>query len=227
MGRGQRSEREEFVEGTTLTEADRVVRKAAFREILAMGRPWDPASATDLGIDAAPIRAAVDHLVEAGRARTDKQGRVTAAAGLSTDPTRHYIQVGSDPRWTNCAYDALGILGALEADGEIESRSPATGETIHVRFERGRPHGSHAVLFLADQSCCSRPNEDWCLNVNLFEDRSRAARWADEPGVEGRVILLEEGTELGASEWRPLVEGHPWMVAPPSVGVEPAREEGS
>jgi hypothetical protein len=215
-----------FAEVTTqLTGADRVVREAAFREILATGRAWDPASATDLGIDAASIRAAVNHLVEAGRARTDEQGGVTAAAGVSTDPTPHRIQVGSDPRWTNCAYDALGILGALEADGEIESRSPATAETIRVRFERGRPVGSYAVLFLADQSCCSRPNEDWCPNVNLFEDGSRAELWAEEHSVDGRVVSLEEGTELGAVEWRPLVEGHPWMAADPPG--EPAGEERS
>jgi hypothetical protein len=216
-----------FAEVTTqLTGADRVVREAAFREILA-GRPWDPTSATDLGIDAASIMAAVDHLVEAGRARTDEHGRVTAAAGLSTDPTPHHIQVGSDPRWTNCAYDALGILGALEADGGIESRSPATGKKIHVRFERGRPVGSDAVLFLADQSGCSRPNEDWCPNVNLFEDGSRAERWAEERGVVGRVVSLEDGTKLGATEWRPLVEGHPWMAAAAPAIAEPAKEERS
>jgi hypothetical protein len=209
----------------SLTDADQVVREAAFRRILATGRPWDPASATDLGIDAASIRAAVDHLVEAGRARMDEQRRVTAAAGLSTDPTPHHIRVGSDPRWTNCAYDALGILGALGTDGEVESRSPATAETIRVRFERGRPVGSYAVLFLADQSCCSRPNEDWCPNVNLFEDEALALRWAEEHAVDGRVVSLEEGTEIGAVEWRPLVEGHPWTAPAPPAGAQPARED--
>jgi len=209
-----------------LTAANAVhVREAAFREILATGRPWDPTSATDLGIDTASIRAAVDHLIEAGRARTDEQGRVTAPAGLSTDPTPHHTQVGSDPRWTNCAHDALGILGALEADGEIESRSPATAETIRVRFEREQPLGSHAVLFLADQCCCSRPNQDWCPNVNLFEDEALATRWAEEHGVDGRVVSLEEGTELGAVEWRPLVEGR--MATAPPATAEPAREERS
>ncbi len=62
------------------------------------------------------------------------------------------------------------------------------------------------MLFLADQSCCSRPNEDWCPNVNLFEDRSSAKQWGEEHGVAGRVVTLEEGTDLGAMEWRPLVD---------------------
>jgi len=173
--------------------------------------------ATGLGIGAASLRAAVDHLVEAGRARTDEDGRVTSAAGLSTEPTPHHILIGFDPRWTNCAYDALGIVGALGADGVIATHSPSTGAAINVLFERGRPVGSEAVLFLADESRCSRPNEDWCPNVNLFEDPSSALAWADEQGVAGRVVSLEEGTDLCAMEWRPLVDGLE-RVREPHVG---------
>lgn len=188
-GQGPRGEGGD--ESTTgLTDADRVVRTAAFREILATGRPWDPVSARGLGIDPASVRVAIDHLVEVGRARTDDRGRVTAAAGLSTDPTEHHILIGFDPRWTNCAYDALGILGALGTDGVLATRSPSSGAEIHVLFEGGRPVGSDAVLFLADQSCCGRPNEDWCPNVNLFEDRSSAKRWGQDHGVAGRVVTL-------------------------------------
>ena len=62
------------------------------------------------------------------------------------------------------------------------------------------------MLFLADQSCCSRPNEDWCPNVNLFEDRSSADRWGEDHGVAGRAVSLEEGTDLGVMEWRPLMD---------------------
>ncbi len=182
------------------------MRTAAFRAILATGRPWDPASAAYLDLDAASVRASLDHLVRGGRARTDERGRVTAAAGLSTVPTAHHVLVGFDPRWTNCAYDALGILGALGADGVIATRSPSSGAAIHVLFESGRPVGSDAALFLADRSRCSRPNEDWGPNVNLFEDASSGERWSQEHGMTGRVVTLEEGTALGAVEWRPLVD---------------------
>jgi hypothetical protein len=96
-------------------------------------------------------------------------------------------------------------VGALGADGVIATRSPSSGAAIHVLFELGRPVGSDAVQFLADQPCCSRPNEDWYPNVNLFEDASSAERWSQEHGMAGRVVTLEEGTDLGAVEWRPLV----------------------
>jgi Alkylmercury lyase len=80
-----------------------------------------------------------------------------------------------------------------------------SGKPIRVLFEE-RPVGSDTVLFLADQSCCSRPNEDWCPNVNLFEDRSSAEKWGEEHEVAGRVVTLEEGTRLGTVEWLPLVD---------------------
>src|SRR5207248_2735408 len=158
--------------------------------------PWDGERASTPDLDRQTVRAAVKHLVEAGRARTDELGRVSASCGISLTETVHRIQTRYGSRWTNCAYDALGIMGALEADGEVISRSSSTGREIGVLFEGGRPVGSNGVLFLADQSCCSRPNDDWCPNVNLFEDGSLALRWSEEHGVLGRVVSLEEGTDL-------------------------------
>jgi hypothetical protein len=187
------------------------VRTAAFRDILSTGRPVGVGElAEQTGAGEEEVRAAVQRLVDAGRARTDERGGVSASAGLSARATWHRIKTQHGARWTNCAYDARGILGALEADGEIASGSLQSGELILVRFEGGHPMGSDVVLFLADQSECSRPNEDWCPNVNLFEDEASAVQWAKAGAVAGRAVSLEEGTELGAPEWRPLVEGHAW-----------------
>lgn len=182
-----------------------LVRGAAFRAILATGDPWDPDEATIAGADALSVRSAIDQLLAAGRVRTNQQGQVTASGGLSVDPTPHRIGTSRGARWTQCAYDALGILGALGEAGAIETTSPSTGVSIRVRFVDGRPEGSEAVLFLADQSSCCRPNDEWCPNVNLFEDRLSALGWAEEHEVAGRVVSLDEGTELGTLEWRPLL----------------------
>ena len=205
-----------------LTERDLIVRMTAFRALLESGEPWDGERTAIPEMDPMSVRAAVRRLVEAGRARTDDRGRVTASGGISLTQTPHRIETRHGSRWTNCAYDALGVMGALEADGEVFSRSPSTGREMCVRFERGHPVGSDGVLFLADQSGCSRPNEDWCPNVNLFERESQALRWAEEHRARGRVVSLEEGTELGAMEWRPLVEGHSWVGATRSTGPEVA-----
>jgi hypothetical protein len=77
---------------------------------------------------------------------------------------------------------------------------------MRVRFVDGSPEASEAVLFLANQSSCCRPTDQWCPNVNLFEDRRSALAWAEEHRVAGRVVSLDEGTVLGTMEWRPLLE---------------------
>ena len=195
----------------TMEELVPRVRTAAFRHILATGRPAPVTSlAAATGTGEGEIRAAAGHLLAAGRARLDGHGNVTAAAGLSVTPTRHRIQTRHGSRWTNCAYDGLGILGALAADGAITSSSPLTGQQIRVPFSNGHPGGSGAVLFLADEPEGCRPNDDWCPNVNLFEDEASAARWAQAAAVPGRVVSLSEGTRLGTARWRPLTDGHPW-----------------
>ena len=187
------------------------VRTAAFGEILTTGRPCAVTSlATATGVGEAELLAAARRLLAAGRARMDEQRNLTAAAGISVTPTPHRISTRHGSRWTNCAYDALGILGALGADGEVTSRSPFTGQQIGVTFSGGRPIGSGAVLFLADEPEGCRPNDEWCPYVNLFEDEASAMAWARAKHVPGRVVSLGEGTELGAAEWRPLVAGHPW-----------------
>ena len=120
-------------------------------------------------------------------------------------PTPHRIRGSFGERFTCCAYDALGILAALEAGGEIDSVSPESGESIAVTLVRNQPLGASAVLFIADSSCCGSTLADWCPNVNFFEDRGAAERWSDRTGVVGRVVSLQEGTESAAREWRLLL----------------------
>jgi len=104
-----------------------LVRAAAFRAILATGEPWDPDEAAIIGADARSMRSAIDQLLAAGRVRTNQQGHVTASGGLSVDPTPHRTETSRGARWTQCAYDALGILGALGEAGTIETSSPSAG----------------------------------------------------------------------------------------------------
>jgi hypothetical protein len=94
------------------------VRAAAF-QVPATGRPAPIASlAAASGIGESEVRAAAGRLLAAGRARIDEHGNVTAAAGLSVKPKRHRIRTRQGSCWSDCAYDAPGILGALGADGE-------------------------------------------------------------------------------------------------------------
>jgi len=66
---------------------------------------------------------------------------VWMAMPFSAVPTGFTVRVGERSWWANCAWDALGILAALDADGEIVADDPSGGEDLRVRVEGGKPAG--------------------------------------------------------------------------------------
>jgi Alkylmercury lyase len=134
---------------------------------------------------------------------------VVVAGGLSVAPTVHRMEFVGRIRFTCCAFDALGILGALETDGVIESTSPETGAPLRVTFRAGRPEASDTVLFYADDACCTSILDEWCPKVNFFEGPEVAAPWAERTGIVGTVVGLGEATGRAAREWAPLVARQP------------------
>lgn len=189
-------------------DVEAFIRRAAFRLLLAHGAAItgeELAAAT--GIQRERLDEHLDDLHRAGRVRSDEAGRVTGSAGLSVTRDRHEIELDGRRFWTWSAYDILGIFGALGANGRALSPSP-DGQTIEVRFERGRPVSSNAVLFRPDDnlmSCCENVYEEWCPNSNLFMDAERANTWADQRGISGRVMILAEASKLGADDWADVV----------------------
>src|SRR2546426_98546 len=86
------------------------------------------------------------------------------------------LGVGELGTW--CAYDVVGIFGALRASGEARSTSPSSGTALEVHFQDGRPLAAELVLFrpdLAHLSCCRSVYDEWCPNSNFFE--SEEAAW--------------------------------------------------
>lgn len=190
------------------------VTTVAFRHLLDHGQPTSVGRlAARLGADPAAVEVRLQGQERAGRIRRNEVGEVTVAGGLSLEPTTHRVSFQGRDRFTCCAFDALGILGALGADGIIESISPSTGSPIRVSFLKGLPEVTDAVLFYADDASCSSVLDEWCPNVNFFESSGEARRWADQNGVTGTVIGLGEAAQQGAREWAPL-------VAAPPIGVE-------
>jgi alkylmercury lyase len=144
-----------------------------------------------------------------GHARRDDAGNLVGSAGLNVLPDRHEIQLGGRRYWTWCAYDVLGIFGSLGASGRAASRSPLTGGSIEVRFHDGRPQQTSVVLFLPEDSpsCCGNVYEEWCPNLNFFEDEAAATKWSSNSDLSGRVLGLDEGVALAAAEWQALSHG--------------------
>jgi hypothetical protein len=176
--------------------------------LLATGEPVtgeDLSAALGLSLD--KVSRVLEELNTAGRIRRDEAGRVIGAAGLSVVADRHLIDFEGRTFWTWCAYDILGIFGALRATGTAASRSPATAAPITVRFRDGRPEAGGVALFLPSDSLaasCTSVYEEWCPNSNFFEDARSARAWSASHKLEGRVLTLEEASDLATAEWLPV-----------------------
>ena len=192
----------------TPSDSQALIRRTAFRLLLARSEPVDEEQlAAATGISPSRLSKLLDTLESAGRIRRDGSGRVVGSAGLSVTPDRHEIELDGRRFWTWCAYDILGIFGALGASGRALSPSPGAG-TIAVEFRRGRPVNNDAVLFRPDEelmSYCENVYEEWCPNSNLFADGERATRWAEQRGLGGRVIGLDEASDLGTADWAGVI----------------------
>ena len=177
------------------------ILRAAFALLLDTGRPIPVVElAAALGASAEAIDAGLAELDRAGRVRRNEGGDVVASRGLSLTPTPHEITLAGERRFTWCAYDAVGILAALGADGRVRSRTPL-GEAVEFEIEAGHPVPADGlVLFLPARSAGSVV-EEWCPLANFFLDADAAQRWASEGGVEGHVLSLAEASKLGAREW--------------------------
>jgi alkylmercury lyase len=192
----------------TPSDSQALIRQVAFRLLLAHSEPIDLGPlATATGIDSVRLSLLLDELDGAGRIRRDESGRVIGSAGLSVIPDRHQIELDEGRFWTWCAYDILGIFGALGASGRALSPSPGAG-TIEIDFKHGRPVTNDAVLFRPDEalmSCCQNVYEEWCPNSNLFADAEQAHQWAEQSGVRGRIMDLDEASDLGTTDWADVI----------------------
>ena len=184
-------------------DAEGLLLAEAFQLLLTEGRPVTVERlAAALGSDAQTVTAPLGRLEQAGRTRRNPAVAVTGSLGLSVEPTAHELIVNGARRWTWCAYDAVGILAALGASGQVRSHSPHTGAPIELAFEQGTPAtDSPVVVFLAQGPWVSVV-DDWCPLVNFFEDPDTAAAWAAQHGIAGTAVPLPQAAATGGAAWR-------------------------
>ena len=182
------------------------IRAAAFKHLLDTGTPVtvsDLIAAT--GVPTARANEIFESVRARGRVEFDDQGRLIGIAGLSLTPSRHELTIGDNTRWTWCALDAVGILGALEATGNVRSTDPQTGEPIEIAFTDGIPDAD-ATLFILGGYSGGNVREEWCPRVNFFNTRQAATRWVSEQGLEGDIVSVAEIAPEAAAMWRPVVD---------------------
>jgi alkylmercury lyase len=197
-------------------DLDGLLRGQAFRHLLAAGVPVtveDLGASIDLSVD--KVTRVLEELGTSGRIRRNEAGQVVGSAGLSVVADRHEMDLEGRRFWTWCAYDILGIFGALGATGSAVSYSPSTGAPITLHFRDGRPDAAGVVLFRPSDSLaasCTNIYEEWCPNSNFFEEAESARAWSTSRGLEGRILSLHEASDLATAEWLPVTRAPGWKA---------------
>ena len=186
-----------------LEPLQRSVRAAAFRQLLESGQPVELARlAAEAEVDPAIANEVIGWFEERGSARRHRDGRVEGIAGLSTEPTRHRIELKVGTRWTWCALDAVGIVGAV-GDGLIVSETNAGRLMLEVRD--GKVEHTDAAVFVADGYGMTSTMDEWCPLVNFFTTMKEAEAWAAEGGAAGLVVRVDEIAPEAIERWRSIL----------------------
>ena len=186
-----------------LADMDELVRRAAFAQLLRTREPVDLHILAALtGLTSQAVETAVDRMGEVGWLDRDADGRITGSAGLSltTGPHRLSLSYGDFRTW--CAYDALGIAGALRAKATVETTCavcgrPITVNVVNASADKGRPER----LWLAEGGGDLRTG--FCAPTVLLCSPHHADEWADRNAHRGQAIRLDQAVQMGAAAWAP------------------------
>jgi len=184
------------------TAEQNTVLALAFNELLETPQPVSVRLLAErLGTPLNALELQLAALAERGWIRRDTDGRVVGSRGLSIEPTRHELQLPQGRRFTWCAYDTLGIFGALAVSGQIRSKTPLE-QPIELEVIDGRPVAANGVVLFFPQRQVTSVVDEWCPLANFFLDTEAAEDWAAANEVEGRVLTLEQASERGTADWR-------------------------
>jgi Alkylmercury lyase len=190
----------------------RAVERQSFRLLYGVRRPVSLEELADaLGSTLDVVQPLVGDLEKRGHLVRDGDDQVLGAAGLSVIPTPHVFVTNAGPRWTWCAWDALGIGLLLSKGTVVRSHCPQTGTPIEVRF-RGRRIAStprNAVLLMPERSASCVTVEDWCPLVNLMADADKARDYMKAHGISARIVQVSDAAYDSARSYRPLLRPLP------------------
>ena len=190
-----------------VSERHRLLQAAAFALLLEHDQPAATEQiAARAGISESEAAELLVDFDTVGRVRFSDHGRVVGIAGLSIEPTRHRIGIGGTTRWTWCALDAIGILGALGREATFTTVVPDSDQEVIVEFTADGPEETDAVVFIADGYGSDSVVETWCPTVNLFPDADAANAWATRHGVSGFPTPVPDLADDAAAMWTPVTD---------------------
>jgi len=203
---GDRESRECCEEGKPVVLANRDelavrLRELAFGALLASAHPVEPSTLARLvGAGKRDIATALEDLAGDGLIDRDAQGRVLGARGLTLGDGPHGLVIDGHAFRTWCAFDALGIPGALGTDAQVRTACGVCRREIEIDLRDGLPSWtSSAVLWLSAGGANMRA--DFCTPTVLLCSPAHAEVWAERHGGRGRALTLAEAFALGARDW--------------------------
>jgi hypothetical protein len=147
----------------------------------------------------------VDELQRLGHVRLDSEGNIIGAAGLSLTPTVHELSIGGKKFWAWCAFDVIGIFGALRVSGFLQSLDPFNNETIRLEFIDGTPNDLNIIVFMADLQKGSPVCDCSCSNINFFASVQAAEAWSQANKASGSSISVGNLVPVATEVWSRFV----------------------
>ena len=182
-----------------LSRDEQQVSLAIYR-LLATGEPVLPeAIAAEAGVAVERVGELLDRWIGVYR---DAEGRVVGYWGLALSEANHCLEVAGRTLYAWCAWDALFIPALLGQTAEVTSKSPVSGEAIHLTVSpedaRSTDDKDVYVSFL-------EPDEDklaedvigaFCHYVFFFASLEEGQQWTTaHPGTY--LLTLDQAFELG------------------------------
>jgi len=132
-------------------ETDVAVRQAIYGQFVSTGAAPTAASlASTLGLTTGDIAAALQRLFERRVLVLSPDGdKIIMAPPFSGIPTQHRVFTGEREYFANCAWDALGVLAALQQDGLIRSRCEQTREPLDIPVHGTGPESIRCIVHFA------------------------------------------------------------------------------
>ena len=136
---------------STMIDADLQVRHAIYQHFVATGEaPTAAGLAATLGLESKDVAASFRRLFERRLlVLGPDHEKILMAPPFSGVPTQHRVRVGGREYFANCAWDALGVVAALQQDGLVQSRCEQSHEALEIPVHAAGPDPVSCVVHFA------------------------------------------------------------------------------
>ncbi len=150
--------------------------------------------------------------IDAAGGQLDDQGNFIGMV-LTLKPTRHSFRVNGNDMYAWCSLDTILLPGVLEAEGEIESKDPVTGETIRLTVTADQvvkvvPAGAVTSVFVPGRTPSETKDGEPVIGADsevctsmLFYASREAAEQALENYPNIAIFTIEEAFNLAHKTW--------------------------